>query len=158
MVAAVAAGIAVVLVALVAYFVVRHQLRSQVDNALRAQGGMVQRNLDSLNGQFPMIPASAGGPAPYVQVVLADGSTLPVQGGVHLPVTPQVTAVAGGGTGPYMTDLHAGDNHLRELVVKVPAMYNGQPVAVQLARPLNYVDHTLSNLRLILIILCLGGI
>jgi two-component system sensor histidine kinase MprB len=38
------------------------------------------------------------------------------------------------------------------------AVRSGQPVAVQLARPLTSVDNVLSHLRLILILLCAGGI
>ncbi|MFL5823317.1 MAG: sensor histidine kinase [Solirubrobacteraceae bacterium] len=157
MVAAVAVGIVVVLVATISYFVVRSQLRGQVDSALRAQAAVIQ-HVVSLQQQLPVIPASAGGPAPYVQVVLADGTSQRVQGNQKLPVPPQVTAVASGASGPFMTDVHIGDNHLRELVFKIPAMYRGLPVAIQLARPLNYVDHVLSNLRLILVLLCLGGV
>ncbi len=157
MVAAVAVGVAVILVAGVAYFVVRHQLRSQVDTALRAQAAMVEQNLSSLDQRFPGIPASAGGPAPYVQIVSADGT--PVLGDLKLPITPQVTAVAAGQSGPIMLDVRVGSSHLREIVFKIPVMANNdQPVAVELARPLGYVDHTLSNLRLILLLLIVGGI
>ena len=35
---------------------------------------------------------------------------------------------------------------------------SGQPVAVQLARPLNGVDHVLARLRLVLLLLCAGGV
>lgn len=158
MVAAVAVGVAVILIAAVAYFVVRHQLRSQVDAALRAEATMVQTDVFSLNQTFPGIPASAGGPAPYVEFVLADGSTLPVRGNQLLPRSDRLVAVAAGASGPYMGDVHVGNNHLREYAFKILPMYRGQPVAVVLARPLNYVDHTLSNLRLILILAGLGGI
>ena len=34
----------------------------------------------------------------------------------------------------------------------------GEPVAIQLARPLNGIDHVLSRLRLILFVLCAGGV
>ncbi len=160
MAAAAAVAIAVVLVALVAYFVVRDQLRGQVDSALRAQAATIQENVFSLNQQMPVIPASAGGPAPYVQLVSADGTLLAGQGNIKLPVTPQVVAVAAGTSGSYMTDLRVGESHLRELVIRIPhATLNGEPdVAVQLARPLNSVDNTLSDLRLILLLLCIGGI
>jgi two-component system sensor histidine kinase MprB len=57
-----------------------------------------------------------------------------------------------------MTDVHVGQSHLREFAFHIPGMYNGQPVAVQLARPLNSVDHILSELRLVLALLILGGV
>jgi two-component system, OmpR family, sensor histidine kinase MprB len=158
MAAAAAVAIAVVLVSLVAYFVVRNQLRSQVDNALKAQAAMIQQNVFSLDHTFPTIPASAGGPAPYVQGVVADGTTIPILGSLHLPVTNQVIAVASGTSGPLLTDVHVDGSDLREIVFKIPAMSDGQPVAIQLARPLAGVDHTLSDLRLILILVSLGGV
>src|ERR1700726_263524 len=100
MVAAVSVGVAVVLVAAVAYFVVRHQLRSQVDNALRAQANAVEQRF-GLGLPFPTIPASAGGPAPYAQIVQADGSVSPLMGGLALPVDSHVLSVAAGNSGPY---------------------------------------------------------
>jgi two-component system sensor histidine kinase MprB len=158
MAAAVAVAVAVVLVALVAYFVVRNQLLGQVDNSLRAQATLYQDDVRSLGEPLPPIPASAGGPAPYVQVVLADGSHQVIQGGQTLPVTRQVTAVAAGTSGPLMTNVRVDGSDLREVVFKIPIMYSGQTVAVQVARPVGYVEHTLANLRLVLILLCAGGI
>jgi two-component system, OmpR family, sensor histidine kinase MprB len=155
--AGLAVGIAVVLAATVCYFVVRGQLRGQVDNALRAQANAVEHRA-GLGTPFPSIPASAGGPAPYVQGVLADGTILPRVGNLALPVTSQVLAVAAGNSGPHMADIHVGGSHLRELAFQIPGAFNGQPVAVQLARPLNSVDNVLNKLRIILLVLCVGGI
>jgi two-component system sensor histidine kinase MprB len=158
MAAAVAVAVAVVLVALVAYFVVRHQLRSQVDSSLRAQMIAIRHGAD-LERPLPGLSASAGGPAPYVQAVMADGQVLPRRlGNLVLPVNSRVLAVAAGGSEPYMTDIHVGGSHLRELAFQIPVSYGGESVAVQLARPLGYVDHTLSNLRLILILVGAGGV
>ncbi|HEY1593157.1 MAG TPA: HAMP domain-containing sensor histidine kinase [Solirubrobacteraceae bacterium] len=156
--AAAAVGIAIVLACCVAYLVVRDQLRGQVDSSLRAQAAVIQHgNFDTLARPLPGIPPSAGGPAPYVQAVLADGTVLPRQGGVVLPVTQRVLAVAGGQSHGFMTDVSIGNNHLREITIPVPLMYRGEPVVVQLARPLNSVDHVLSRLRLMLALVIVGG-
>ncbi len=155
--AAAAVAIAVVLVACVSYLVVRGQLRGQVDDSLRAQAAAIVRGA-GLEQPFPGIPASAGGPAPYVQVVLADGTTFHRQGDLALPVAKQVVSVAAGTTGPYMTDVHLGGSHLRELAFGIHQTFQGQPVAVQLARPLNGVDRVLSRMRLVLLLLAAGGI
>lgn len=155
--AAAAVAIAVILVALISYLVVRGQLRGQVDNSLRAQATAITHGA-GLEQPFPGIPASAGGPAPYIQVVLADGTTFHRQGDLALPVNKQVIAVAAGEAGPYMTDVHLGGSHLRELAFSIPQTFQGQPVAVQLARPLNGVDGVLSHMRLVLLLLCAGGI
>ncbi len=155
--AAIAVAIAVVLMAAISYWVVRGQLRGQVDDALRAQANAIEHSA-GLNAPFPSIPPSAGGPAPYVQVVMADGSILPRRGGIRLPVNPHVLAVAGGGSAPYMEDIYADRSHLRELAFQLPGFLSGQPVAVQLARPLSAVDNVLSKLRLFLLLLVAGGI
>jgi two-component system sensor histidine kinase MprB len=155
--AAVAVAIAVVLAALISYWVVRQQLVGQVDDSLRAQATAIQHGA-GLEQPFPAIPASAGGPAPYVQVVLADGTTFHRQGDISLPVNPRVVAVAGGQSGSYLTDVRLGGSHLRELTFSIPGTFQGQPVAVQLARPLNGVDRVLTHLRVILLLLCAGGV
>jgi two-component system sensor histidine kinase MprB len=157
MVAAVAVGIAVILVAIVCYFVVRNQLRGQVDNALRAQANAIE-HVAGLGVPFPGIPASVGGPAPYGQLVTADNTVYPRVGNIRIPVNRDVLAVAAGNSGPYMFDVRVGRSHLRVLAFHIPIAMSGQGVAVVLARPLNGVDSVLSNLRLILILVCGGGV
>jgi two-component system sensor histidine kinase MprB len=158
LVAAAAVAVAVILAACVCYFEVRGQLRGQVDSALRAQAFAVRHGEGGLDQPFPGIPASAGGPAPYAQVVLADGTRYTRQGDIPLPVNARVRGVAAGGAEPYMTDIDVGGSHLRELAFPYPFPYQGQGVAIQLARPLGPVDHVLARLRLILLVLCAGGI
>ena len=155
--AAIAVAIAVVLVAIVSYFVVRDQLRGAVDSALKAQAAAVQQHPD-LNSLLPGIPASAGGPAPYAQILLADGSVIPIEGNVTLPVTSNETKVAGGNAPPYLTDVRVGGSHLRVITFWIPVPVRGEPAAIQLARPLNSVDHVLSIMRLVLFLVCVGGV
>ncbi len=157
--AAAAVGIAIVLACCVAYLVVRDQLVGQVDSALRAQASAIQRDpIGSLDQSLPAIPPSAGGPAPYVQFVAANGTVLPRQGGVALPVNSSVVGIAADGGAPYLADVHVAGSHLREITFQVPGLASaGMPVAVQLARPLNSVDHVLSRLRLMLALVILGG-
>ncbi len=159
LIAAAAVAVAVAIAAVVCYLVVRGQLRGEVDGELRAQASAVQRgDFHALDQPLPGLPASAGGPAPYVQVVLADGTTYPRQGGIVLPNSVRASRVAVGLAPPYLRDLHIGPSHLRELTFPVPVLFAGQEVAIQLARPLNGVDRVLSHLRLILLALCAGGI
>ena len=161
LVAATVVAIAIVAAVLVCYLVVRGQLRGQVDDALRAQAIAVQQGeFHALAQQLPGIPPSAGGPAQYVQIVGAGGPPLLRQGDLSLPIDPRTRAVARGGSAAALSDIHIGNNHLRELTFPVTVSDNGQveSAAVQLARPLNGVDHVLSNLRLILALVALGGI
>jgi two-component system, OmpR family, sensor histidine kinase MprB len=158
-VAAAAVAIAILLAALICYWVVRGQLRGQVDDALRLQATAVQSvGAPALNQQLPGIPPSAGGPAQYYLVVV--GATGQRAGNYPLPVDPRVRNVADGTGGMYLTDVQVGKNHLRELVLpaEVRAGLEMMPAAVLLARPLNGIDHVLSRLRLILFVLCALGI
>jgi two-component system sensor histidine kinase MprB len=166
LVAAASVGVAIVLASVVCYAVVRAQLRGQIDNRLRAQGALVQSGgtlgvFALQGGGLPTLPANAGGPAPYAQVVLPDGEIRPVQGNLVMPVSSQTLAVANGNAPAYFADVYVAGSHLRVYTFPVTiALVGGgeETAAVQLAQPLYDVDHVLSNLRLVLIFLSLGGI
>ncbi|MGI8506331.1 MAG: sensor histidine kinase [Solirubrobacteraceae bacterium] len=162
LIAAASVAIAVLIAVVVCYFVVRGQLRGQVDSALRAQASAVQNgDLHAIAQPVPGIPASAGGPAQYVQIVLPDGSFRDVSGDLKLPVDAYAMSVAAGKAGVSLRDVRVGGSHLREIIFPLTlANDQGQTemVAFQLARPLNGVDGILSNLRLILALVFLGGI
>jgi two-component system sensor histidine kinase MprB len=160
-IAAASVAIAVLLALGISYMVVRSQLRGQVDDSLRAQAQAVQNGgLDRLRPQVPGIPASAGGPAQYVQIYAGAAGTVR-SGNISLPVVARTRQIAGGQSGAYLSDVQLGDNHLREITfpLKIPVQSGGYlAAAIQLARPLNSVDSVLSNLRLILLLLFAGGI
>jgi two-component system sensor histidine kinase MprB len=160
LVAAAAVAVAIVMVAAASYIVVRGQLRGQVDDALKAQASAVQTaGFHALDQALPGIPPSAGGPAQYVQIVGGDGSALK-RPDISLPVDSHTVSVAAGRSGTFLTDIHVGGSHLRELTFPVSVDVGGQvqSAALQLARPLDGVDSVLSRLRLILVLLCAGGI
>jgi two-component system, OmpR family, sensor histidine kinase MprB len=151
-------AVAIVLAGLVCYWVVRSQLRGQVDDALRAQATAVQRvGARALDQQLPGIPPNMGGPAQYFQVVTADNQR---EGDFNLPIDSQVRDVAAGNQLTYLKDVQVGASHLRELImpVQVTVGLQSETGAVQLARPLNGIDHVLSRLRVILFLLCAGGV
>jgi two-component system sensor histidine kinase MprB len=158
LVAGTTVGIAIVLAACVCYFVVRGQLRGQVDDSLRAEADAVLQtgNLHSLRSDLPDIPPSSGGPAPYAQIVVGNQVVNLTGGGVTIPVSATTHAVASGTKGMFMSDASAGGSDLREITIPV-RLVNGQTAAIQIARPLDGVDHILSHLRLILLLLCAGG-
>jgi two-component system, OmpR family, sensor histidine kinase MprB len=165
LIAAASVAVAVLIAVVVSYVVVREQLRSQVDNALTAQAAAIQSgDYHAIAQPVPGIPASAGGPAQYVQVVFPDGSARSVTGNLPLPVSANTSAVAKGHAGTTLSDVHVGATHLREITFPWRVIINnqGQPtpetVALQLARPLNGIDGVLSHLRLVLVIVFLGGI
>jgi two-component system sensor histidine kinase MprB len=161
-IAASSVAIAILIALVVSYMVVRSQLRGSVDNSLRAQAQAVENVGQRALQQFPGIPASAGGPAPYAQAVIDGSANVQRYGGnLALPVSVRARRLSEGRGQSYLSDLQVGDNHVRVITFRVPAtLGNGDETtaAVQLARPLNGVDSVLSNLRLILTLLFVGGI
>ena len=156
-VAASAVAAAVVIASIVCYMVVRSQLLDQVDSALSAQMVAVQDGQTTLGQAPPGLPPSAGGPAQYYQLVAADGTT---NGDLSLPVTTQANAVANNNGGAFFSNVQIGGSRFRELTFPdlLRAGFNEIPGAVQLARPLDGIDNILRNLRLVLLLVCAGGI
>ncbi|MCW3026857.1 MAG: integral rane sensor signal transduction histidine kinase [Solirubrobacterales bacterium] len=80
----------------------------------------------------------------------------PAGGAATLPVDARARNLARSGGHSYFSETRVGSDHLRVLTVALSA---GTPArAIQIARSLNEVDHTLFNLRLILALVALGGI
>jgi two-component system, OmpR family, sensor histidine kinase MprB len=153
-----AVGLAILLAAIVVYVVVRQQLLGQVDNELRAQAGLVNQLRCS---NIPTPPPSAGGGAPIWQVSTSTGQVLCSDGNVPLPVDNRVQQIASGNGGSYFEDVKVNGTVLRELTVPVQIGSFGGPVglaAFQLARPLAGVRNVLSELRLVLLLLCAAGV
>jgi two-component system sensor histidine kinase MprB len=151
-------GVAVVIAVSVAYLVVRDQLRGQVDDSLRAEAAAVARigDIHALQANLD-IPPSAGGPAPYARLVYPSGAMQPFAGDLSLPINSQTLTAALDHGGSFMSDVTVGGSHLRELTVPVQ-FTDGTTAAMQIARPLDGVDHVLSNLRLVLLLLVICGI
>jgi two-component system sensor histidine kinase MprB len=164
--AASAVGIAIALAAMVCYLVVSGQLVGQIDSELRAQAQAVleARTLAPLSGAgFPSIPASAGGPAPYWQIVASNGAVFQSSQNASLPIDAGTLAVAQFHTNNVLDSATVGGTRLRMLTVHALYVTNGfsgqaVPVAVQLARPLAPVERILSKLRVILALLFVGGV
>ncbi|HJQ73670.1 MAG TPA: HAMP domain-containing sensor histidine kinase [Gaiellaceae bacterium] len=149
----VAAGVVAVVVALACattYFVMRHELYSQVDTQLNQHA----HNPDTNYTGFSPYQQD------YVAKVLPDGDrTLDSD---ELPVDSDIRAVAAGHRGSYFrnTTLNAvltstGETivlHARERVLRV----NGGAIVV--ARDIGYIHHDLGRLRFILILVSLGGV
>jgi two-component system sensor histidine kinase MprB len=159
-IAAASVAIAVLLALVACYAIVRSQLRGQVDDSLRAQAQAIEHGqVSSLHQQLPGIPASSGGPAQYAQLY-ANSRPYPLSGNLSLPVNSQTRQLATGRGKASLSDFQVGENHLREITFPVSVQLDNGGVmsaAVQLARPLNGVDSVLSHLRLILVLLFVGG-
>jgi two-component system sensor histidine kinase MprB len=156
--AALAVAVAVALASVAAYLAVANELRGQVDEALQEQ---LQLRLPPPFRRFRggpgfgALPARAGGPTPYIQYLDPTGGLAEMLGSeqVALPVSAQARQVAEGRAGAFLADTRVRGTHVR--VLTAPLDIGG---AVQFGRSLSTVDSVLQRLRVILLLVCLGGI
>ena len=159
--AAAAVALSVVLASVVVFFVVRGELRAQIDDTLEERAQEIFRiplaEIPLRNGEsFLGIRPGFGEPNTFVQVVKADGETLrQLYDDVELPVSDEAIALTRAGMrGDSVTsETEIDGTHVRVLSVAYEPGY-----AVQIARPLTEMDETLSRLRLFLIVIALCGI
>jgi two-component system sensor histidine kinase MprB len=149
----VAAGVVAVVVALACattYFVMRHELYSQVDSQLTEHAHNPQVNYEGFN------PFQQD----FVAIVLPDGSRTFQSDPV--PIDAKIRAVAAGRSKGFFrnTTLKAVQTSSGRRIV-LQARERVLPVtggAVVVARDIGYIGHDLGRLRLILILVSLGGI
>lgn len=143
------------------FWIMRSELRGQIDDSLRAQAQLV-RTMPAIQlngrrgalGPIPQLPKRSGGAAPYVQFVSPSGhATRPDGTDPPLPVDAQDFAVARGRRAQLLRDRHAQGTHLRVMTI-----WMKDRGAIQLGRSLTTVDHALSRLRMVLAILAVGGV
>jgi two-component system sensor histidine kinase MprB len=154
-------ALTVVLASLVCYFAMRGSLRAQVDDALQSQEQRID-NVPFPIGRvigpgpitLPAPPPSAGGSAQYVQALGTDGELLRGNDGTAplIAVTARDRRVARGDASAYLSDRTVEGDRVRVNTVPIEGIG-----AIQLGRSLEGVDSTLSRLRLVLILLCVGG-
>jgi two-component system, OmpR family, sensor histidine kinase MprB len=149
---ALAVGVTVALASLVCYLAMRAELRSQVDDPLRAQGERIAQRGELMGQRLPGPPKGSGGPAEFSQVVAPDGAVRDRFGGLSIAVVPGDRAAAGGGGHPFLSDRTADGVHLRVLTVPIQGLG-----AVQLGRSLEGVDNVLARLRILLVALVVLG-
>ena len=153
LVAAAAVAFAVIAASAVVYVVVRDQLRGQVDNTLRARYEQI------ISGPFPVhieggyldIVGPPLGEATFVQAVTADGRVIHTRGPQRgsLPVTKDTLKWA---REPVGTKHFSDTGDLRVLTI------SGSGIALQIARSLGEVNHTLHRVTIFLVVIALGGI
>jgi two-component system sensor histidine kinase MprB len=154
LVAAAAVALAVIVASLVVYFAVRGQLRGTVDDSLRTMAGQLAQTPLHDFKHFAAPPSELGGAPGYPQLVGAGGRPfLPPGETVALPVNRRVMDVARNGSGTYLTDARVNGTHIRMLTFPYAPGF-----AVQIARPLTEVDHSLGHIKNLLILIAGGGI
>jgi two-component system sensor histidine kinase MprB len=160
--AAGAVALAVVLASILVFFVVRGELRSQIDESLRQRA--LQITPEELQAiQLPgddqsilNIRPRFGEPNTFVQLVRPSGEPLRSRfPEFELPVTDEVIELQSRGVpGEVLfTDATAQDTHVRVLSIA-----SGTGHVLQVARPLTEVDDALAQIRLVLILIALAGV
>jgi two-component system sensor histidine kinase MprB len=145
-----AVAIAVVAASGVVYVVVRHQLLGEVDRSLINRARDFANHPGPVPGIVPLGPrAPLGGPPTYLQVVAADGAGAAVE----LPGIERAEEIASKNGAPFFSDGRVQGVHVRVYSASV-----GNGLAIQVARPLDEVDHTLHRIGLYLLFIGLGGI
>jgi two-component system sensor histidine kinase MprB len=146
--ALVAAGVVAVVLAsasLVVYFTMRHELYSQVDAAL---AGHVQQQLERPHPELPSFRSYAND---YVALIGPGGAEL---FGPSLPVTQEIKEIAGGQRDRIAyRDATVQGHQVREVIAPIEA--GG---AVIVLRVIDDISHELGRLRLILLLVSLGGV
>ena len=146
LVATAVVAVVVTAASLTTYFVMRHELYTQVDAQLAAHAQDphgVFRGFSPFNGD-------------YVAAVTPDGAL--VAGSDQIPIDRSIRNVAAGNGGPFFRNATAETESnttitLREIVA--PASPSG---AVIVARNIDYIHHDLERLRRILILVALGAL
>ena len=154
-------ALVILLASVVVYVVVRSQLLGQVDDELHAQAALLSGSqVRCGSNQGPASPP--GGAAPIWQIVTSDGAVACGEGNVPLPFDSVAQSYAAGKPGPpSLENVTVGGTPLRQLTLPVTVMGGfgqSEPAALQLARPLEPVRNVLAELRLVLFLLCAGGI
>ncbi len=99
-------------------------------------------------------PATPGSAVGYVQLFQANGQVLrPETRGLQLPVTAATRAVADGRHDAFFSEATVAGTPMRILTKRAP-----EGGVWQVALPLTDVDNTLTHLKLVLALVCLGGI
>ena len=158
--AAAAVAVAIALASGLVYVLVREQLRGEIETTLEERASLVTSGPLSVrrgpNGsrvlETPYRGLAQGDV--FVQAVDAQGTVAkPDPRQVALPVTDEVKQAAAEGGDPFFADAVIEGTHVLQLVVPV-----GDGYALQLVRPLEEVDRLLDRIRIVLILVSLGGI
>jgi two-component system sensor histidine kinase MprB len=155
---AIALALAIAVASTVAYFVVRGELRSEIDGSLRdRRAAFVAR---SKAGSLPPFSQARvplpklGGAGGYFQFVTSAGKiSRPPSEQERLPVDSRAQAVAAGTRQAFFSDESVAHTHVRVYTAEVSS-----GVAVQIARPLTEVDSALSRIRLLFLAVSVGGV
>jgi two-component system sensor histidine kinase MprB len=146
---AAAVAVAVATASIVTWFVVRSELRGQVDTSLLARLPFLERISPPVGSSVPPIRVEPGQPSFVFEIVTPRGEVI-------RPVDEPALGIAVGadvGDVPVLRDVTANGVHYRVLFAPV-----GEGFTVLLARPLVEVDDTLQRLVVLMVVITGGGV
>jgi two-component system sensor histidine kinase MprB len=149
LVAAAVVAVTVSGASLTVYFLVRHDLRNEVDVSVKTHAGLIQRDPHDAFRGGDFAPYAGD----YVAVLANDGTLVP--GSRAIPIDARIRAVAknNGKARYFLRDVQINKLHWREIVAPLPSPFG----AVVIVKSLHDVDNELDRLRLILLLVSLGG-
>ena len=159
--AAAAVAVAIALASALVYVLVRDQLRGEVETTLEQRAALVTSGPLTVRsgpggGRILVVPRlgfERGGDV-FLQAVDTQGRIArPDPRQIAFPVTDAVRRAAREGGEPFFADTKIEGVHVLQLVVPV-----GDGYALQLVRPLEEVDRLLDRIRLVLVLVSVGGI
>jgi len=156
LVAALVVAAVVAIASVLIYFVMRQDLRKQIDQALTTHAALIQRRPDDAVPHGPGPGGFGQFIGDYVQVLFGNGQVENQDGtnAAVLPLDKRVRTIAQTHRTYFLRDVTINKHHFREVVAPLPPPYG----AVMIVRSLTDVDHELHRLRLILLFVSLGGI
>jgi two-component system sensor histidine kinase MprB len=144
---------------LAAYFVVRNQLRGELDNALRQRASTIValagRAAPTRPARIPrdVTPPKLGGAGGYLQFVNANGKIVLAPGEHVLLPSDRARAVAAGRQRSSFSEATVAGTHVR-----IYTTHFRPNTALEVARPLTEVDHVLSRLQLLFSVISLVAV
>jgi two-component system sensor histidine kinase MprB len=165
---AAAVAVAIVAASIAVYFIVRSELRSQIDDSLKSQALQIP-NLPGRGLQVRVAPheyaiyISADPFGGQFQFVDSNGNSYRPQEFNHLnPLLPGITQaklVAAGKTADGFRDARQSGTHLRVFTTQLSGPTGGEPgLALQVAAKLTDVDNELDRIRLWLLLVAAIGV
>jgi len=165
---AAAVAVAIVVASIAVYFIVRSELRSEIDNSLRSQAVQIP-NLPGRPFQVKVAPheyalyISADPFGGQFQFVDSNGNSYrPKEFNRLNPLLPGVAdarLVAAGTRGPGFRDARQSGTHLRIFTTQLsPPTSAGPGLALEVAAKLTDVDNELQRIRLWLVLVAASGI
>jgi two-component system sensor histidine kinase MprB len=152
LVAAGVVAVVVVIAAVTTYFVMRHELQSQLDGSLNQEARIIQLNSSAFRGpeDFGATPAR-----------IIDSTGHVVAQSYPVPVDKAVLQVASGRRPGFFRDITVHEAHrvipAREVVAPVPLAF-GAVGAVLVVKSVQDINRALERLRLILLLVSLGAV